>query len=70
MNHGAGGAAASRLGTCAAKAPQCAGYAVQLRRHGRFAGAARTRDNATRRVRQIGRQTAADLRTTAEEAKQ
>ncbi len=54
MSHGAGGAEARRLGTCAAKAPQCAGYAVQLRTHGRFAGAPRSRGDATRRVRQGG----------------
>jgi hypothetical protein len=44
MRQGAGGAEASRLGTCAANAPQCAGSAVQLLRHGRFAGAPRRGD--------------------------
>jgi hypothetical protein len=68
MSHGAGGAAAWRLGTCAAKAPQCAGCAVQLRRHGRFAGAPRVRGDATRRVWQSGRQPTAYLRTTPKEA--
>ena len=44
MSPGAGSAVASRFGTCAAKAPQCAGYAVLLRWHGRFAGAPRSGD--------------------------
>ncbi|MBI2319383.1 MAG: glycosyltransferase [Betaproteobacteria bacterium] len=39
MSREQGGAEALRLGTCAADAPHCAGSAVQLRRHGRFAGA-------------------------------
>ena len=39
MSQGAGGAETWRLGTCAVDAPQCAGCGVQLRRHGRSAGA-------------------------------
>ncbi|OGA10602.1 MAG: hypothetical protein A3H33_10670 [Betaproteobacteria bacterium RIFCSPLOWO2_02_FULL_65_20] len=67
MSRKAGSAEASRLGTCAAKALQCAGYAVPLRWHGRFAGAPRSGD-ATRRVRQGGRHTTAYHHTNAKEA--
>lgn len=56
MSPGAGGAVASRFGTCAAKALQCACYAVPLRKHGRFAGAPRSGD-ATGQVQQGGNKT-------------
>jgi hypothetical protein len=52
MSPRADGAAAWRLGTCAAEAPYCAGFAVQLRRHGRSAGAPLGGD-ATRRMAQF-----------------
>jgi len=41
MRPGAGGAETLRLATCAVEAPQSAGFTVQLRRHGRSAGAPR-----------------------------
>jgi len=44
MSHRAGGAGARRHGTSAAEAPQCAGFAVLLRWHGRSAGAPRSGD--------------------------
>ena len=68
MSRKAGSAVASRFGTCAAKALQCAGYAVLLRWHGRFAGAPRPRGDATRRTPQSGRQSTTNCRTTVKEA--
>ena len=54
MSPEAGGAVAWRLGTCAADAPHCVGFAVQLRTHGRLAdaplrGDASRASDATRR---------------------